>query len=408
MRFLFISTAFMLAMADVADGGVHNIGWSAWNDWSACDKTCGVAISHRTRECLDRLTIAQYLLNSDPEFNCVGKNRIIRKCDLIPCSGGGGPPSITEPTWGDWSEWSTATVTCSSDGRPAYVSRSRDCLDLGDADAPSCEGNVVENKPIPLPICCINGTWGSWSRWSTAGVTCLASSGDPPVYVTRTRVCDSPPPSGSGFPCPGSNSESKPAELPLCGVDGSWGAWTRWSSVSITCNQNGDPATIYRSRDCDNPAPSGNGMPCPGDAMESRQYPLPKCPVNGVWSSWSRWSSTAVSCTPNGDSVTVSRIRSCDSPAPSAGGMPCTGSNTDTKPVETPVCPVNGGWSVWTQWSSVAITCTMTGNQETVTRTRQCNNPTPVADGMPCSGSSTDSKQTSLPRCCTCLSYTII
>jgi len=46
-------------------------------------------------------------------------------------------------------------------------------------------------------------------------------------------------------------------------------------------------------------------------------------------------------------------------------------------------CCVNGGWGAWGSWGS----CSQLGRK---TRTRKCNNPTPLNGGASCAGSSTN------------------
>ncbi|XP_060593950.1 coadhesin-like [Ruditapes philippinarum] len=48
------------------------------------------------------------------------------------------------------------------------------------------------------------------------------------------------------------------------------------------------------------------------------------CLVDGQWSGWSTWSSCSVTCG-NGKRT---KIRTCTNPAPTSGGLNCTGSDT--------------------------------------------------------------------------------
>ncbi|XP_060563195.1 semaphorin-5A-like [Ruditapes philippinarum] len=50
-------------------------------------------------------------------------------------------------------------------------------------------------------------------------------------------------------------------------------------------------------------------------------------------------------------------------------------------------CPVNGGWSQWTYFGA----CSVTSGTGHMTRSRQCNNPTPVHGGHDCVGVSSES-----------------
>lgn len=55
--------------------------------------------------------------------------------------------------------------------------------------------------------------------------------------------------------------------------DGQWAEWSTWSPCSATCGQ----SNRSRSRSCTNPAPSGDGIPCVGDEIESEACTVPDC-----------------------------------------------------------------------------------------------------------------------------------
>ena len=53
-------------------------------------------------------------------------------------------------------------------------------------------------------------------------------------------------------------------------MDGSWGAWTSWSTCSKTCKPEEESAgQRSRTRECNNPLPSGGGSYCVGDHHET-------------------------------------------------------------------------------------------------------------------------------------------
>ena len=56
----------------------------------------------------------------------------------------------------------------------------------------------------------VNGTWGDWSEYGECTKTC--GSGE----KSRTRQCDSPPPSHGGLDCDGSNAEKTTCNTQAC------------------------------------------------------------------------------------------------------------------------------------------------------------------------------------------------
>ena len=58
------------------------------------------------------------------------------------------------------------------------------------------------------------------------------------------------------------------------------------------------------------------------------------CPVNGSFSVWSEWTECSVTC---GGSVQT-RYRACNNPLPQYGGVPCIGDRTETKPCALIAC----------------------------------------------------------------------
>ncbi|KAM3968472.1 uncharacterized protein ACR2FA_007250 [Aphomia sociella] len=59
-------------------------------------------------------------------------------------------------------------------------------------------------------------------------------------------------------------------------------------------------------------------------------------------------------------------------------------------------CPVDGGWTPWGPWSPCHGLCDDIGHRR---RTRQCINPPPSQDGLPCSGADEQTNQCYLTNC---------
>uniref|UniRef100_A0A8C9SE11 Netrin receptor UNC5 n=1 Tax=Scleropages formosus TaxID=113540 RepID=A0A8C9SE11_SCLFO len=96
--------------------------------------------------------------------------------------------------------------------------------------------------------------------------------------------------------------------------------------------------------------------------------------VNGGWSLWTEWSSCNVHC---GQGI-KKRSRTCTNPAPLNGGTFCEGMSVQKSTCSIP-CPVDGGWETWTEWASCSSECERQ-------RSRECTAPTPKHGGKVCDG----------------------
>ena len=65
-------------------------------------------------------------------------------------------------------------------------------------------------KKIILGPAKVHGAWSSWSSYSSCSVSCGSGS------KTRTRECNSPPPSGGGSYCSGRSSQTATCEEKEC------------------------------------------------------------------------------------------------------------------------------------------------------------------------------------------------
>ena len=59
-----------------------------------------------------------------------------------------------------------------------------------------------------------------------------------------------------------------------CDADGGYGEFGEWSECNAEC----DGGIETRTRQCNNPAPVGNGADCEGDNSESRECNTNPCP----------------------------------------------------------------------------------------------------------------------------------
>ena len=114
--------------------------------------------------------------------------------------------------------------------------------------------------------------------------------------------------------------------------------------------------------------------------------------VNGVWGPWSQWSICSRTC----NIGQRRRVRRCDSPAPSNGGLHCNYSGdsaVDVVNCKMDDCPDSlPSWSNWGPWSTCSVTC----SNGTSTRSRTCQHSAAVTD---CSGSSTETTYCRIRHC---------
>lgn len=217
---------------------------------------------------------------------------------------------------------------------------------------------------------------GGYSQWSNYS-ECSVSCGD--GFRTRTRTCTSPVPQYGGRNCShlGDTQQTQQCFVKICPVDGNYSTWSAFSSCSKTCG--GGIKT--RTRKCDNPAPIGDGKDCLrlGLPVESVACNAEECPVHGGYTSWSTFSTCSKSC----QGGIQFRTRNCTNPPPQEGGMSCSrlGPPRETRSCASDPCPTDGGYGQWSGFGQCSVSC---GGGST-SRTRKCDNPKPSNGGKDCS-----------------------
>ncbi|CAH1270966.1 HMCN1 [Branchiostoma lanceolatum] len=166
------------------------------------------------------------------------------------------------------------------------------------------------------------------------------------------------------------------------------GVWGPWSPWQ-PCDVTCGKGVQTRLRKCDNPAPSYGGLPCEGSDRQTQMCELDACPVDGKWTLWGPWSACSSSCN-NGIRT---RTRTCT--AAEHGGRACPGEDTQVNFCNSLPCPVHGGWGPWTDWGSCSRSCN--GGQQK--RYRTCNNPQPQHGGQSCAGPAAEIEGCSFEPC---------
>ncbi|XP_020915806.1 coadhesin [Exaiptasia diaphana] len=159
------------------------------------------------------------------------------------------------------------------------------------------------------------------------------------------------------------------------------GGYSQWS-VFTDCSKTCGGGIRSRRRKCNNPLPSFGGSNCsrlgpPSQVFACNRQP---CPINGAYGPWGEYEACTVTC---GGGVQVRR-RLCDKPPPQYGGKNCKemelGDDQETKSCNEEKCPVNGGYSVWSEFTDCSKSC----GGGVKSRARTCTNPSPDDKGKDC------------------------
>eukprot|EP00071_Canis_lupus_P006937 XP_005622503.1 hemicentin-1 isoform X3 [Canis lupus familiaris] len=282
-------------------------GWSEWNPWEECTRSCGRGNRTRTRTCNN--PSAQY--GGRP---CEGNAVEIVMCNIRPCPVHG--------VWSTWQPWSACSESC---GKGAQI-RTRLCNNPPPSfDGSYCDGAETQMQVCNERHCPVDGKWATWTSWSSCSVSCGGGARQ------RTRECSDPVPQYGGSRCEGSDVQSDFCNNDPCPTHGNWSPWSGWGMCSRTCNG----GQMRRYRTCDNPHPSNGGRACGGPDSQIQRCNTDMCPVDGSWGNWHSWGQCSASC--GGGEKTRKRL--CNNPVPSISGRPCPGDATQVSRCNMQVCP---------------------------------------------------------------------
>lgn len=292
-----------------------------------------------------------------PDLNCGGNRKIIlpgQCCQQCATE----TPMIID--WSEWSVWGGCTASCGGGTRL----RTRFCNDSLATESMDviirCSGRTLDEEQCNIQPCPIHGNWSDWTPFGTCSKTCEGG------IKNRFRTCTNPKPQHGGRDCKGSPVESMECNIHACPIDGVWGNWSEWSSCTVTCG----PGTQERTRECT--PPRHGGKDCQGPSRESRECNERPCPIDGMWKEWTIWSECSLTCG-GGE-----RIRSRLCVPPQHGGKDCSGSSTETEACNEQPCPVDGYWTLWSNWTACSVSC----GGGSRSRSRECI--PPMHGGNPC------------------------
>ncbi|XP_071947832.1 hemicentin-1-like [Antedon mediterranea] len=339
--------------------------WSPWQQWGACSKTCKqqdeTGMQKRLRLCNNPMPA------NDGRF-CVGTDAQFRECNTnVDCPIDGG--------FGSWSPWEPCSKTC---GR-GIRTRERKCNNPSPQyGGRECEGRTTEQVLCIMGECDVDGRWTEWGAWGDCSVSCGEG------ISQRQRMCT--PPMNGGKPCEGRAFEINTCSPGSCIYNGGWSDWSDWSVCSVSC----DGGEQFRSRSCNDPTPSPNGLHCEGLTNQFRDCHTEACIQHGNWGEWAEWEQCDRPC---GVGRRVRR-RECNNPPPSLGGRTCLGQSIHSK-----TCTLrescDGNWSAFGPWSDCPATCGQTFR----VRERVCDNPRPILGGASCYGLAVEQSRCVVPPC---------
>ncbi|XP_039610072.1 SCO-spondin [Polypterus senegalus] len=348
-----------------------NCEWSSWSLWTSCDSQCGMGIQERYRS-----------PSNPPAQNggspCLGDSAEAQRCHIT-CSD---DVLAKEKQWTEWTSWSQCSKTCFVHVDSVGVRRRfRACNEsLGNA----CSGPNEEQELCATVPCPVHGAWSQWSHWSNCTAECNFG------VQTRSRACTAPAPRHGGDKCPGPHVQTRDCNTQPCHSACPEGMVYHSKE---TCQQAGGAcprvcmdltAIVECATDCYDGCYCPDGFYLQNETCvplsqcycyhQGKAYPpgviLPwnacnnctclqgrmicgtaPCPVDCGWSSWTQWSSCSKTC----DVGTRRRYRSGTNPPAMFGGQKCRGSSTQVDFCSLQAC--KGSWSSWTPWSECSVTC---------------------------------------------------
>eukprot|EP00116_Pleurobrachia_bachei_P000258 sb/3460520/ len=389
-----------------------NLSWSPWSDWGPCSKECDGGTKSRIRACENRDTsfcegdptntksCNTFLCDrSSPEILDPIEDKVaaVGTCVTFSCQIGSVPPP--EITW-----WSGEGVLKPLDGSNKKISFMEDgwtsleiCnITMADAECYNCLGVNSEGEG---PLCgyIISGYRAVYcvarvmSGMALSRISNSKPSPPPGVNMTTGMLKVVAPPQITTPPTDQRVSEGAFVELkcetvgiPAPEVEWLYNGQTFAHQFVLQGDDNLRFTNISATQEGQYKCVAKNTA---GTTFAEAEISVT---LESEWSEWSEWSS----CIPTCGLGNHTRVRVCTKSQ--MGGQGCEGEDTETALCYTKPCPVEGGYTAWSDWSVCSEECGG-GDQS---RTRTCTNPSPAHGGRACPEEvSTDKRTCNLQAC---------
>ncbi|XP_045183357.2 coadhesin-like isoform X2 [Mercenaria mercenaria] len=377
-------TAAISPVPPISSPTAAPIYWFEWTGWD-CQETLGLCLMKNIRNC-------STYNPDDCEDKLGGSHYEIHKCRREIC-----PANWLQ--WGEWKCWmgyngscnmtrtrecstgislacgpiSSMTLPCAKQVCPDKVElhESGRCIGYNDTSCTDASSCTIITDPHEL-VCQFKDTAAKycpkacgccedephWSKWSDWECNMLPNN---TCRMKQTRKCstnDTNECKGmseviaacSDSICPALSTHvstilptttGSTSTLTTALSSAQWSEWF-YGKCSVSCGN----GTTNRLRHCN----TGRDVDCAGKPFETVPCTASNCPVDGVWSEWTRWSTCTKTC---GDGMHT-RIRKCDNPAPQHGGLQCSGVHNETTACRYMDCP---HWLAFQNITSCSVTC---------------------------------------------------
>uniref|UniRef100_A0A3Q4I4E4 Properdin-like n=1 Tax=Neolamprologus brichardi TaxID=32507 RepID=A0A3Q4I4E4_NEOBR len=294
---------------------VHG-GWSSWFGWSHCSATCiaksdgDVIVPSRVRHrsCSNPTPSDS---TSPPGNSCPGDALQVQHCSELPnCAEDG--------SWGAWAPFRPCSVSC---GAGLQLSERTCDSPAPRYGGKVCEGPSTQSRICESP-CPVDGFWSGWSSWGECSGSCIPPGRAIRRTRQRSCSNPAPSSNPPGQNCQGDSHQTESCDhLPFCPVNGSWGSWSPFSSCPVTCGlglqvsaRRCDKRLSYTS--CNMGDRCGLMEPLLASRGTAGQQLLEVAAssshfcvtVNGRWEAWTPWSLCDPPC---GENSVRSRKRLC-------------------------------------------------------------------------------------------------